>query len=157
MLKNPGPLGLHPQKPLVDDVSVVDVNNIKLASPPNYKLGEQVATRLAYGTALVKVCIFFLGYMYFEILGYKYMFLLYFLLQLAKNNSRVIALDGDTKNSTYAEKIKTVDPSRFIEGFIAEQNVVGVAIGAACRDRTVAFVSAFATFFTRAFDQVKIC
>lgn len=58
MLKNPGPLGLHPQKPLVDDVSVVDVNNIKLASPPNYKLGEQVATRLAYGTALVKVCIF---------------------------------------------------------------------------------------------------
>lgn len=58
MLKNPGPLGLHPQKPLTDDVSVVDVNNIKLASPPNYKLGEQVATRLAYGTALVKVCIF---------------------------------------------------------------------------------------------------
>ncbi|XP_003696933.1 transketolase isoform X1 [Apis florea] len=129
MLKNPGPLGLHPQKPLVDDVSVVDVNNIKLASPPNYKLGEQVATRLAYGTALVK---------------------------LAKNNSRVIALDGDTKNSTYAEKIKTVDPSRFIEGFIAEQNIVGVAIGAACRDRTVAFVSAFATFFTRAFDQIRM-
>lgn len=95
--------------------------------------------------------IFFLRYMYLEIN------ICYFLFQLAKNNSRVIALDGDTKNSTYAEKIKTVDPSRFIEGFIAEQNVVGVAIGAACRDRTVAFVSAFATFFTRAFDQVKIC
>lgn len=75
--------------------------------------------------------------------------------QLAKSNPRVIALDGDTKNSTYAEKIKTIDPARFIEGFIAEQNIVGVAIGAACRDRTVAFVSAFATFFTRAFDQVK--
>lgn len=48
-----------------------------------------------------------------------------------------------------------VDPSRYIECFIAEQNLVGVAIGAACRDRTVAFVSTFATFFTRAFDQVS--
>ncbi|XP_035722298.1 transketolase-like protein 2 isoform X1 [Vespa mandarinia] len=129
LLKNPGPLGLHPQKPLVDDAPVIDISNIKLASPPSYKLGEQVATRLAYGTALAK---------------------------LAKNNSRVIALDGDTKNSTFAEKIKTVDPTRFIEGFIAEQNVVGVAIGTACRDRAVAFVSAFATFFTRAFDQIRM-
>lgn len=60
MLKNPGPLGLHPQKPLVNDVPAVDLSNIKLASPPNYKLGEQVATRLAYGTALAKVCILFL-------------------------------------------------------------------------------------------------
>lgn len=81
--------------------------------------------------------------------------LLYLLaLQIAQNNPRVIALDGDTKNSTFADKIMAVDPTRFIEGFIAEQNVVGVAIGAACRDRTIAFVSAFATFFTRAFDQV---
>ncbi|KAK2585492.1 hypothetical protein KPH14_010145 [Odynerus spinipes] len=129
LLKNPGPLGLHPQKPLVDDAPPVDITNVKLASPPSYKIGEQVATRLAYGTALTK---------------------------LAKNNSRVIALDGDTKNSTFAEKIKDVDPSRFIECFIAEQNVVGVAIGAACRDRTIAFVSAFATFFTRAFDQIRM-
>ena len=59
MLKNSGPLGLHPQKPLVDDAPAVDLNNIKLATPPNYKLGEQVATRLAYGTALAKVRIFF--------------------------------------------------------------------------------------------------
>ncbi|KYM83076.1 Transketolase [Atta colombica] len=129
LLKNPGNLQLHPQKPLIDDAPVVDISNIALAFPPNYKLGEQVATRVAYGTALAKV---------------------------AKNNARVIALDGDTKNSTYAEKIKVVDPDRFIEGFIAEQNVVGVAIGAACRDRTVPFVSAFATFFTRAFDQIRM-
>lgn len=129
LLKNPGPPALHPQKPLVDDAPNVDISNITLASPPNYKLGEQVATRLAYGTGLTK---------------------------LAKSNPRVIALDGDTKNSTYAEKIKAVDPTRFIEGFIAEQNVVGVAIGAACRDRTIAFVSAFATFFTRAFDQIRM-
>lgn len=56
MMKNSGPLGLHPQKPLVDDAPVVDITNVKLSSPPSYKLGEQVATRLAYGTALAKVC-----------------------------------------------------------------------------------------------------
>lgn len=84
-----------------------------------------------------------------------YLLIVLIIFQLAKSNPRVIALDGDTKNSTYADKIKAIDPTRFIEGFIAEQNVVGVAIGATCRNRTVAFVSAFATFFTRAFDQVR--
>ncbi|XP_011307018.1 transketolase-like protein 2 isoform X1 [Fopius arisanus] len=129
LIKNHGPLGLHPQKPLVEDAPVVSISNIKLQTPPAYKSTDQVATRLAYGTALAKI---------------------------AQNNSRVIALDGDTKNSTFADKIKAVDPARFVECFIAEQNLVGVATGAACRDRTVAFVSAFATFFTRAFDQIRM-
>ncbi|XP_018801400.1 PREDICTED: transketolase-like protein 2 [Bactrocera latifrons] len=108
---------------------VVDITNVKLSSPPNYKLGEQVATRLAYGTALAKI---------------------------AQNNDRVIALDGDTKNSTFSDKLKKIFPERYIECFIAEQNLAGVAIGAACRDRTIAFVSTFATFFTRAFDQIRM-
>lgn len=59
------------------------------------------------------------------------------------------------RTSTFSEKILAVDPSRFIECFIAEQNLVGVAIGMACRDRAVVFASTFATFFTRAFDQVS--
>lgn len=126
LIKNKGPLQVHPQKP-VDDAPVVTITDVQLSSPPNYKIGQGVATREAYGSALVKI---------------------------AQNNPRIIALDGDMKNSTFSEKIKTVDPSRYIECFIAEQNLVGVAIGAACRDRTVAFVSTFATFFTRAFDQV---
>ena len=88
-----------------------------------------VATRLAYGTALAKI---------------------------AENNSRVIALDGDTKNSTFSDKLKKSFPERYVECFIAEQNLVGVAIGAACRDRTIAFASTFATFFTRAFDQIRM-
>ncbi|XP_014233580.1 transketolase isoform X1 [Trichogramma pretiosum] len=113
----------------VEDAPKVNISNVKLDSQPSYKLGEQVATRVAYGTALAKI---------------------------AKNNQRVIGLDGDTKNSTYAEKIKGIDANRFVEGYIAEQNLVGVAIGAACRDRTVAFVSAFAAFFTRAFDQIRM-
>ena len=47
-------------------------------------------------------------------------------------------------------------PDRYVECFIAEQNLVGVAIGCATRDRTVAFVSTFAAFFTRAFDQIRM-
>ncbi|XP_030756093.1 transketolase-like protein 2 [Sitophilus oryzae] len=129
LIKNPGPLQLHPQKPLKDDAPVVDITNIKLSSPPNYKIGESIATRVAYGTALVKI---------------------------AQSNSRVIALDGDMKNSTFSENLKKFDESRYIECFIAEQSLVGTAIGAACRDRTVPFVSTFACFLTRAFDQIRM-
>lgn len=127
LIKNAGPLQIHPHKPLKDDAPAVDITNIKLSTPPAYKQGEIIATRTAYGTALVKI---------------------------AQTNPRVIALDGDMKNSTFSEKLKKFDPARYIECFIAEQNLVGVAIGAACRDRTVAFVSTFATFLTRAYDQV---
>ncbi|CAH1103607.1 unnamed protein product [Psylliodes chrysocephalus] len=129
LIKNQGPPQVHPQKPLKDDAPNVDISNISLSSPPSYKLGDLIATRVAYGTALVKI---------------------------AQNNSRVIALDGDMKNSTYSEKLKQYDASRYIECFIAEQSLVGTAIGAACRDRTVPFVSTFATFFTRAFDQIRM-
>lgn len=128
LIKNPGPLQIHPQKPLKDDAPAVNITGIKLSSPPAYNIGDQIATRVAYGTGLVKI---------------------------AQSNPRVIALDGDMKNSTYSEKLKKYDPTRYIECFIAEQSLVGTAIGAACRDRTVPFVSTFATFFTRAFDQVS--
>lgn len=49
-----------------------------------------------------------------------------------------------------------VSPERYIECFIAEQNLVGVAIGAGCRNRTIPYVSTFAAFFTRAFDQLRM-
>lgn len=128
LIKNHGALQLHPQQ-VNSKVPEINITNIRLASPPGYKLGESVATRLAYGTALAKIAV---------------------------SNPRVIALDGDTKNSTYSDKLKKAFPERYVECFIAEQNLVGVAIGSACRDRTVAFVSTFATFFTRAFDQIRM-
>lgn len=128
LIKNKGQLTLQVQSPL-DAAPQISISNIKLSTAPAYKMGEQVATRLAYGTALAKI---------------------------GASNDRVIALDGDTKNSTYSEKLKKVYPDRYIECFIAEQNLVGVAIGTACRDRAVAFVSTFATFFTRAFDQIRM-
>lgn len=128
LIKNKGQSSLGPLSP-IDNAPVVSIANVQLASPPAYKMGEQVATRLAYGTALAKIAV---------------------------NHPRVIALDGDTKNSTFSDKLKKAFPERYIECFIAEQNLVGVAIGAACRDRTIAFVSTFATFFTRAFDQIRM-
>lgn len=129
LIRNPGPIQVTPPSPQKDSAKKVNISNVQLATPPAYQLGESVATRLAYGTALAKI---------------------------AMNNDRVIALDGDTKNSTYSDKLRKAFPERFIECFIAEQNLCGVAIGAACRDRTIAFVSTFATFFTRAFDQIRM-
>ncbi|KOB75282.1 Transketolase [Operophtera brumata] len=73
--------------------------------------------------------------------------------ELVATRLAVIALDGDTKNSTFSDKLRNAYPDRYIECFIAEQNLVGVATGAACRDRAVVFASTFAAFFTRTFDQ----
>ncbi|KZS12589.1 Transketolase protein 2 [Daphnia magna] len=98
----------------VNDAPEVNIDDVRLSAPPAYKMGEMVATRLAYGTALAK---------------------------LAEHNPRVIALDGDTKNSTYSDKIKKVSAERYIECFIAEQNLVGVAIGAGCRGRTIPYTN----------------
>src|SRR5207244_2747933 len=64
-------------------------------------------------------------------------------------------LDGDTKNSTFSEKLLKAQPKRFLEMFIAEQNMVGVAAGLAARGK-VPFVSTFAAFLTRAFDQIRM-
>lgn len=95
---------------------------------PSYQLGDKVATREAFGNALVRI---------------------------GAVDSRVVALDGDTKNSTYSDKFLKNFPQRFTECFIAEQNMVGVATGFAVRGK-VPFASTFATFFTRAFDQIRV-
>lgn len=78
------------------------------------------------------------------------------LIKLGKVCERVIALDGDTKNSTHSLKYKKAYNDRYVECFIAEQNLVGVGTGMACRDRNIVFCSTFACFFTRAFDQIRM-
>jgi transketolase len=99
------------------------------AYPPlNYNLGDLVATREAYGNALVRI---------------------------GEADARVVAMDGDTKNSTYSEKFFKKFPNRFTECFIAEQNMVGVATGFGTRGK-VPFASTFACFFSRAFDQIRV-
>uniref|UniRef100_A0A3B4WGL2 Transketolase n=1 Tax=Seriola lalandi dorsalis TaxID=1841481 RepID=A0A3B4WGL2_SERLL len=112
-----------------DDTAPADLSPISLPSPPAYKKGDKMATRKAYGVALAK---------------------------LGQASKRVVALDGDTKNSTFSETFKKAFPDRYIECFIAEQNMVGVAIGCASRDRTVAFASTFAAFLSRAYDQIRM-
>jgi len=105
-------------------------NNAGPASYPPlaYKLGDQVATREAYGTAL---------------------------LRMGGVNPSIVAMDGDTKNSTYADKFFKKFPERSTECYIAEQNLVAVAIGFGTRGKTP-FASTFATFFTRAADQIRV-
>src|SRR4029079_18053405 len=59
------------------------------------------------------------------------------------------------KNSSFTEKLQKAHPERFLEMFIAEQNMVGAATGLAARGK-VPFVATFAAFLTRAFDQIRM-
>ncbi len=100
------------------------------AAPPlsSYRAGEEVATRQAYGAALAA---------------------------LGRVNPAVVVSDGEVKNSTYAEKFAAACPDRYVEAFIAEQNMVGMGVGLAASGK-IPFVSSFACFLTRAFDQVRM-
>ena len=73
----------------------------------------------------------------------------------AKTAPQVVAIDGDTKNSTYADRFKAVDPHRFAEAYIAEQNMVGAALGMSTEGK-IPFASTFACFLTRAYDFIRM-
>jgi transketolase len=100
----------------------------KAVQPPAYKLGDLVATREAYGAALVK---------------------------LGEADARIVALDADVKNSTFSEQFEKAFPDRFYENFIAEQVMVGAAMGLAARG-AIPFPSTFACFLTRAADFIRM-
>ena len=67
----------------------------------------------------------------------------------------MVALDGDTKNSTFSERFKAVAPERFAEAYIAEQNMVGAALGMSTEGK-IPFASTFACFLTRAYDFIRM-
>jgi transketolase len=67
----------------------------------------------------------------------------------------MVALDGEVNNSTYAEIFQEAFPERYFEMYIAEQNMVGAAVGLSARKKHP-FVSTFAAFFARAFDQIRM-
>jgi transketolase len=67
----------------------------------------------------------------------------------------VVALDADVKNSTFSERFEAAHPERFFQCFIAEQVMVGAAMGLAARG-AVPFPSTFAAFFSRAADFVRM-
>ena len=103
-------------------------NNKNMFHVSCYKLQDLVATREAYGEALV---------------------------ELAKQNDNILVLDADVRPSTYADKFYKQFPDRFFEMHIAEQNMIGMALGLSKMGYTV-FSSTFASFLTRAFDQIRM-
>jgi len=128
-IEPPAGFQMAPPPPLPDGVRPLEaIPSSDWGSPPAYRPGELVATREAYGTGLVRV---------------------------GAVNPRIVALDGDTKNSTFSEKFQQAYPHRFFEKFIAEQNMVGAAIGLAARGY-IPFASTFACFLTRAFDHIRM-
>ncbi|UII20792.1 transketolase [Fulvivirga ligni] len=78
-----------------------------------------------------------------------------FLAGLGKQRSDLWVLDADVKNSTYTEKFCETLPERFVECFIAEQNMVSAAVGLS-RLGKVPFVVTFGAFLTRAADQIRM-
>lgn len=77
------------------------------------------------------------------------------LTKLGEKNKAIYALDGDVKNSTFTEDFQKAFPDRFVECYIAEQNMVSVAAGLSRLGR-IPFVATFAAFLTRAADQVRM-
>jgi len=77
------------------------------------------------------------------------------LLALGKADPRIVALDGDVSNSTFAEYFAKKFPDRFFECKIAEQNMISTAAGLAAAGY-IPFVSSFAKFLARGYDQVEM-
>jgi transketolase len=95
---------------------------------PRYELGDEVATRKAYGEALAA---------------------------LGTARGDVVALDGEVSNSTFAEIFAKGHPERYFEMYIAEQQMVAAAVGLHARGWN-AFASTFAAFLSRAYDFIRM-
>ena len=92
---------------------------------PEYR--EAIATRKAFGEALAALAV----------------------------RPEVVALDGEVSNSTHTEDFQKVAPERFVEGYIAEQNMLGMAVGMQVLGK-VAFPATFAAFLSRAYDFIRM-
>jgi transketolase len=95
---------------------------------PRYELGEEVATRKAYGDALAA---------------------------LGAARPDIVALDGEVSNSTFAETFAKAHPDRYFEMYISEQQLMAAAVGLQSVGWTP-FASTFAAFLSRAYDFVRM-
>jgi transketolase len=100
-------------------------DNLQLTT---YNLGILIATRKAYGNALNNI---FSGF------------------------PNMVVMDAEVSNSTYAELFKKEHPEWFFEMYIAEQNMIGMALGLSRRGK-IPFISTFATFFSRGYGQIRM-
>jgi len=94
---------------------------------PIYKMEDKVATRKAYGDALLALAAI----------------------------PEVVAMDGEVSNSTHADEFGKAHPDRFFEMWIAEQQLVATAVGMSVRGYKP-FASTFAAFFSRAYDFIRM-
>jgi transketolase len=97
-------------------------------SLPTYEPGTKEATRKAFGDALVA---------------------------LGRSDGRVVAIDGEVGNSTYTEEFANALPDRFVQSYIAEQQMVANAVGFQVRGWKP-FAATFAAFLARAYDFVRM-
>jgi len=122
---DPAPVVPKPPARRADPPAPFDANAVPA---PAYKATDVVATREAFGAGLAA---------------------------LGGVDPRVVALDADVKNSTFSDKFEKLHPDRFFEMFIAEQTMVGVAMGLASRG-AIPFPSTFACFLERAADFIRL-
>ncbi len=126
-------------EPRLKAVDYAPPNRVELSAAPDfddpvvevtteYEKGQEVATRTAYGTALAKI---------------------------GKEDSRIVVIDGDVQGSTRTKFFFSEVPDRAIEGYIAEQNMIGMAAGLQARGFRP-HVATFAAFLTRAHDQLRM-
>ena len=124
-------------KEMIGDIASPDIKKKSATSRSNrktyserntYTPGDMIPTRKAYGDALTKI---------------------------ADDFPLITVLDAEVSNSTYSEIFKKKYPERFFEMYIGEQNMVGAALGLSLRGK-IPFISTFAAFFTRAYDQIRM-
>ena len=106
-------------------LSLDSISKQSLLRLPKYKSSDLVATREAYGYALKS---------------------------LSQANGQIIVLDAEVSNSTYSNQVNN---KQFLEMFIAEQNMIGTALGLS-KKGFIPFVSTFAAFLSRADDQIRM-
>jgi transketolase len=100
----------------------------KAVTLPTYNAENGVATRRAYGDALVA---------------------------LGAANSEIVVMDGEVSNSTFAQEFAKAYPERYFEQYIKEQQLVSTAVGMSVRHK-IPFASTFAAFFARAYDFIRM-
>lgn len=98
------------------------------ATPPAYKVGEEVATRTGFSEAITA---------------------------FGTDRGDVVVLDGELADSTRAQYFADAHPERYVECYIAEQQLVAAAVGLQTRGWT-SYAATFATFWTRAYDFIRM-
>lgn len=93
-----------------------------------YEKGEAVSTREAFGRAVSS---------------------------LAESDNYVYGIDAETGNSNFLSKISEISEERLVQTGIAEQNLVGLALGMSKKGLSI-FGSTFAAFLSRAHDQIRM-